>query len=391
MPTLKDTSDLPLFRAYPSLVPALKRFEILHGPTPLEPLFRLEEALRKRRTLDPDVAGRLWVKRDDMSWTVLGGNKARKLEFLLADAAAHDAHTLVTAGMWGSNHALATAEAAHELGLRSRLILGPQPVTEDVKRKLLAFHALGAELVYHGNKIGMGIDLAAQMAAQWLKIRKGVYYIPPGGSNDVGSVGYVNAFFELLEQSGPDRLPSEIFVPLGSGGTSAGLLVGMCLAGKWDQVKIHSQRVVSELLYNEHKLRKDAQKLRDYLVSLMSPEDRARAPKCDFDSKDSLVVGTAHTGPEYGAAEAPVLDGMRLLSDSEGLKLDVTYSGKAFADFLDRAEELRPGSSERPVLFWLTYNSRPLDAIITAHAWTDPEHPWRDLPRPFWKLFEKNP
>ncbi|MCC7440827.1 MAG: pyridoxal-phosphate dependent enzyme [Bdellovibrionales bacterium] len=385
----REATDTPLFRAYPSLASRLKRFEILTEPTPFEPMRRLEQRLKAEGKLPAAAAGRLWVKRDDRSWSTLGGNKARKLEFLLADAASEKAHTLVTAGMWGSNHAYATAQAARELGLKARLILGPQPLTEEVRKKLLAFHALGAELVYHGNKLSMGIDLLGQMAAQWLKIRKGIYYVPPGGSNLVGSVGYVNAWFEVLEQLRGARPPSDIFLPLGTGGTAAGLLAGACLSGHWGQVRIHAERVVDPLLYNERKLRKDAAKLHRHLVSLMDADDRKRAPLCDFlGDERALVVDTTHAGPEYGAATEEVHRKIRLLRETEGLVIEPTYTGKSFADFLDQVGVERSSNEERPMLFWLTYNSHPIDAVITSYPWTDSSRPWRDLPRKFWRLFE---
>jgi len=192
-----------------------------------------------------------------------------------------NAEKVVTVGMYGSNHALATAFAARRFGLQCRLILGPQPVTEDVKNKLLAFHALGAELSYHGNFFTMVPEMFKSRISR-------DYYIPPGGSYPVGSMGYINAFFELLEQLDIKDLPSEIFVPAGSGGTLAGLIVGSWLSGHSDKIKFHAVQVTSPILFSERKLWKEVRQLSQYVLARLSDSEKRKLPNQDLPGKNKI-------------------------------------------------------------------------------------------------------
>lgn len=381
---LSNSATFPLFKAYPSLRKTLHRFEIIKDSTPISPLAQLEQTLGLHFS-----KSRLWIKRDDRSDFLLGGNKARKLEFLLADAAQKNAQALITAGMFGSNHALATALAAHELGLKSHLILGPQPISENVKTKLLTYHALGAELRHHSNLFDMGVSLLKEITWRRMMAHQKNYYIPPGGSNVLGSVGYVNAFFELLEQVSATEFPEQIIVPLGSGGTAAGLMVGACLSGMWGKTKIHAVRVVSSFLYQDRKLRADARLLYRFLVNKMDKEDRARVPQCPlFDDPEEIVISGDYFAPSYGEAKDNVHETIQLVHESEKIALEPTYSGKAMCYLVDQITSLKLQNKPIPkTLFWLTYNNHPLDKIIENYPWSDPLNPWRDLPKPFHPVF----
>lgn len=369
---------LALLRLFPSLEQKVPRMAILSGPTPVRAL----PALEKELLID---SGKLWVKMDDGSPSdPLGGNKARKLEFLLGAAKAEKAHTLITAGMYGSNHALATAVAAKRFGFKAKLILGPQPVTKDVKEKLLAFHALGAELRFHSGKIGMGIDLLkAQFAG------KGSYYIPPGGSSVEGDLGYVNAFLELAEQLGPEQMPERIVVPVGSMGTAAGLLVGSCLAGMFEKVRIEGVGVADPLLTNDIALRKHAHRLHNYIRDTLSEPERKRLPRCGYISSDvALQFIDEYYDPGYGEATAEVHQAIALLKKTERIKTEATYSGKALAYLIAdlRTSVVKDRKIPR-TLFWLTYHNYDLKQIIREHRWKNPTKPWLELPEGFHSIF----
>ncbi|MBI3557491.1 MAG: pyridoxal-phosphate dependent enzyme [Deltaproteobacteria bacterium] len=385
---LSAAAELPLFRDFPSLGKAISRVEILHGPTPLGPMPMLEARLYSEVGKPAPARPTLMVKRDDISESPLGGNKARKLEFLLADIFGKGARGVVTSGMYGSNHALATAVAAHEYGLKATLILGPQPVTENVRKKLLAFHALGAKLHYHSNRIGMGLDMLWAYLADKIMPGRHPYYIPPGGSNRLGDVGYVNAFLELRDQLGVDGLPDTVVVPVGTMGTSAGLLVGTCLAGVWERVKIAGVNVADPLLTNDGATRSEARRLYNFIRQSADAADRARMPSCNFKSRKAFEFIEQYYAPGYGAAYPNVFSGMELLKQTEGLIVDSTYSAKAFLYFLDQSRHaIASGRALPHMLFWLTYNAYDFDQVINKHHWTNAAEKWRDLPKPFWRLF----
>ena len=214
-----------LFRWFPELPPRLPWVELTKVPTPVQRLSGLGEVLGM---------GDLYVKRDDQCGLWYGGNKPRKLEFLLADALARKAKMVITFGALGSNHAVATAICGRRLGLDVVLILVDQPLSDSVRRNLLLAHAQGAELVYAGGRLGATWAAARQWLRRTIRGQRRLsYLIRPGGSSALGCLGYVNAALELAEQikAGELPLPDDIFVPVGSNGTIAGLEVGIRLAG----------------------------------------------------------------------------------------------------------------------------------------------------------------
>jgi D-cysteine desulfhydrase len=387
-PALASDASTPLARAYPSL--AVPRVALVQTPTPLEPLAALE---RRLRGAVGDAAARtrapwLWIKRDDVADGLVGGNKARKLEFLLGEARARGATGIVTSGRLGTHLGVAAAEAARRLGLRATVVLAPQPVTAEVRKNLLALQATGAELRIHGSMAGAILDVG------WLRLRAllgpaRVYYIPPSGTSAVGSIGYANAFLELVEQGGGGPEIDEIVVPASTGGTAAGLLAGICLAGRWERTRLHAVAVTDPWLQSEWLLRWEARDAFRTLRDRLSPADRARVPDCDFmTSTTALTYVRGYLGPGYGKADAATEETVRLLRELQGVELDTTYAGKAMRHFVDRAaERLRSGETGRGLLFWNTYAPVDLDRVIARHAWSDPAAPWRDLPATLRPLF----
>jgi D-cysteine desulfhydrase len=360
----------------------------MSSAAPLEPLHELERRVRAEVGARSSAEPWLWIKEDDVADGLVGGNKARKLEYLLGEAHAQGARAVVTSGRYGTNLGLSTADAAHRMGLATTIVLAPAPVSEAVRRKLLALHASGAQLRFHSTLAGAILDVAWLRLEAMLQPGGGTYYIPPSGTSDVGSIGYVNAFFELLEQTGERDLPDEIVIAASTGGTAAGLLAGMCLSGQWGRTRLRAVPVTEGLLQSEWLLRREARDTFRAVRDALDPSDRARAVECDFDSPSALTYVRGYLAPGYGLSD-PTLDGIiRLLRDTQGVPLDPTYTAKAMRHFLDRARErLRSGDTKRRLLFWNTYAPVDVEAVIRNHRWSDSTAPWRDLPAGFHPLF----
>jgi uncharacterized membrane protein YdjX (TVP38/TMEM64 family)/1-aminocyclopropane-1-carboxylate deaminase/D-cysteine desulfhydrase-like pyridoxal-dependent ACC family enzyme len=381
----------PLARAFPSFA-GVPRVELLPGPSPLEPMRELERRVRSGAELrEPPQGGGepwLWVKRDDVADGLVGGNKARKLEFLLGEAKRQGARAVVTSGRYGTHLGLATAEAARRLGLGATIVLAPQPVTEQVRRKLLAMHAAGAELRFHATLAGAVADVAWLRLDALLHPARAPYYIPPSGTSDVGSLGYVNAFFELREQTGDGGLPDEIVVAGSTGGTAAGLLAGACLAGAFERTRVRVVSVTDVWLQGEWLLRREARDAFRAVRDALDPSERSRLAECDFMGSGAALAFVRGAAPAYGRSDAALDAVIALARDAQGVELDAVYSGKAMRHFLERARErLRSGDTRRKLLFWNTYAPVDLDRAIGGHRWRDPAAPWRELPPDAQPLF----
>ena len=297
-------------------------------PTPVEPLDV------------PDASREVWVKRDDLTGRDYGGNKVRKLEFLLADAREREAGRIITAGALGSHHALATTVYAREMGFPVTLVLSPQRPTSHVREVLLADHALGAELrlVRRVELIPWGLFVARM---RYLGSRP--YVVPPGGSDGLGTVGYVNAALELVDQveAGELPMPREVHVACGTMGTVTGLAVGFALARA--PIRVNAVRVVSSLVTNLRTLRKllraTAALLRSAGVEAPSVEAALQRVRLRHDQ----------IGEGYGKATAEGRRAMKRLASAD-FHLDATYTAKAAAGLLAALDEGAPG----PHLYWHT-------------------------------------
>src|SRR5262245_43121150 len=209
-----------------SVLDGIARRRYTPGPTPLEPMDRLSEALG---------GPRIWVKRDDLLGLAAGGNKARKLEFLMADALAQGADGVVTCGAVQSNHCRMTLAAAIREGLECHLVIEervPGSYHRDASGNNLLFHLLGATTI---TVLTDGRPVDAEMERLRAEAADGgrtLYVIPGGGSNALGALGYVGCAEELLVQAGEAGLAvSAVVCASGSGGTHAGLLAGLVPAG----------------------------------------------------------------------------------------------------------------------------------------------------------------
>jgi D-cysteine desulfhydrase len=336
------------------------------------PLTALPTPVRALRDLGRAVGiERLYVKRDDQSGRLYGGNKPRKLEFLLGVALRRERRVVLTFGGLGSNHALATTIAAHAAGLRAILVLIPQPMTEHVRGALLLDHAHGAELHY-APTVPRAAAAAVRLLAREALRGTPPAVIPAGGTSAAGTIGYVNAALELAEQVRAGELPEPdaIFVPLGTGGTAAGLLLGLALSGM-------RSRVVGVLVTDI--LPPTAARLvrlaRASLRALrrLAPEIPPVTP-----SAAELTIVTGHLGRCYGAPTPAGEAAARLIEEREGIRLETTYTAKCLAALLEAARQ--PPYRGQTLLFWNTYSS--IDPAAGLGALPEP----RDLPPTFQRL-----
>ena len=372
MTVRERTEVLPLFEQYHLLGEKLPHISLGEFPTPVKRLERLGAELG---------IGHLYMKRDDLSAKLYGGNKLRKLEFVLGDAIRSGARELMTFGGAGSNHALATTIYAQYLGLKSISMLVPQPNARYVRDNLLMSHYYGAELHSCGAELESAINLPLvclatiyQLIRRRLKSGRFPYLIPPGGSSPLGVTGFVNAAFELREQIANDEMPEpeSIYVACGTLGTAAGLLLGL-RAAKLNS-RVVSVRVTSEKFVNTRRMTKLINRTNSLIHSL-DPS----FPVFEFSSAD-VDLRHDYFGKRYALFTEESMEAVSLMGECEGIKLDGTYTGKALAALIDDAknESLRGKS----VLFWNTLNSRSRPESISNLD-------YRDLPRRFHRYFQE--
>jgi L-cysteate sulfo-lyase len=285
-----------------------------HLPTPLEPMPRLSEALATPRG-GPD----LWVKRDDCTGLAGGGNKTRKLEYLVSDALANDADTLVTQGAIQSNHVRQTAAAAAKFGLACEVILehrtGSQATDYNRNGNVLLDELAGAKI----RTVAGGTDMnqaLAEVAAEIAERGGRPYVIPGGGSNIIGALGYVECALELVAQANEIGLEIDrIVTATGSAGTQAGLVAGLAVMGADIPVLgigVRAPKAVQEA--NVFRLAQDT-------ADLLGHRERV--------TREMVVADCDYVGEGYGIIDDAVIEGLKLVARTEGLLLDPVYTGKA--------------------------------------------------------------
>jgi len=302
----------------------LPRLRFAHLPTPIEPLPRLGPALH---------GPALWIKRDDQTGLAFGGNKTRKLEFLLAEAQAQAARTLVTAGAVQSNHCRQTAAAAARFGFECVLVLvGSPPQTET--GNLLLDRLLGAEIVWTE-----GRDREAMLRDAFEKARaagRRPSLIPYGGSSPIGAAAYAEAIAELLAQGVPiDR----IVFATSSGGTQAGMVAGARLHGFRGRITGISVDEKAEVL-------------RQRVAALAVGVAEVLGRREGFDPGE-IEVDDRFTGEGYGVVGEREKEAIRLFAQSEGILLDPVYTGRAAGGMIELIRSGEIARDER-VLFWHT-------------------------------------
>ncbi len=291
-----------------------------HLPTPLEPMDRLSEILG---------GPRLWVKRDDCTGLSSGGNKTRKLEFLMADAQSKGADTIITQGATQSNHARQTTAAAAKLGMECHILLEDRTGSNDhsyiLNGNVLLDRLHGASV----SKRSGGTDMNAEMqdfADSLIEKGKNPYIIPGGGSNAIGALGYVNCARELTEQASEIGLKIDALVhATGSAGTQAGLVAG--LAAIQSDIHLLGIGVRAPKDKQEQMVFDLAQKTADYLdTGIKIERDKVRAI-CDY------------VGAGYGLPTDGMIKAVKLLAQSEGLLFDPVYSGKGLDGLIDQIKK----------------------------------------------------
>lgn len=324
----------PLTALFPDLAQRVPRTRLARLPTPLSRHF-----LQTKCGTDS-----VSIKHDDVTGDIYGGNKVRKLEFLLRRAVDRGAERVSTFGTVASNHALATALYAKSIGLECTCFLSHQTRTPNCARALNMHLVNGTEIVRFGGK-------RAEMVATMRKYLQGrnAWAIPPGGSNWLGVLAFVNAGLELAQQipKGDFAEPDRLYVANGTMGTASGLALGLALAGL--RTKVQAIRVTHEFVANRRAMRKLISKTATlmHMLDVSVPTDLANRIHLSF-RDDFFASGYAHTNEATD-------DAVAIARDEFGISLETTYTGKAMAALLHDLD--REGGK---VLFWNTYNSRPL-------------------------------
>jgi D-cysteine desulfhydrase family pyridoxal phosphate-dependent enzyme len=302
----------------------LKRKPIAHLPTPVESLPRLSEVLG-----GPDI----WVKRDDQTGLAFGGNKTRKLEYLLAEAEEAGAHTLITRGSRQSNHCRQTAAAAARAGFDCVLVLSGEPPS-DRQANLLLDYLLGAEVIFTRKSDPEQLLLESYTRLQ--EEGREPYLIPYGGSNPVGASAYVAAIEEMVDQ---DIEPDRIVFATSSGGTQAGMLAGVKMAG------------LSTVVYGIS-VDKPAIDLQPFVSQLTNQILALHASEILIEDEE-VIIDDGYLGGGYAVMGEPEREAIHLFARYEGLMLDPVYTGRAAAGLIDLIREGHINENEQ-ILFWHT-------------------------------------
>jgi L-cysteate sulfo-lyase len=292
------------------------RIQLGHFPTPLEPMANLTALLG---------GPRLWVKRDDCTGLSSGGNKTRKLEYLMAEAVAARADVVITQGATQSNHTRQTAAAAAKLGMKCHILLEDRTGSTDPdytdNGNVLLDRLHGATVVRRvgGSNMPQEMELVAeQMRSDGAR----PYVIPGGGSTPVGALGYVNAAFELVSQAASCGLKIDYLVhATGSAGTQAGLVAGL-----------HAINSDIKLLGIGTRAPKEKQEAMVHDLACRTAEHmrmRGGVPR------ESVMANCDYVGSGYGMPTPGMLEAVEMLARTEGLLLDPVYSGKGMAGLID--------------------------------------------------------
>jgi D-cysteine desulfhydrase family pyridoxal phosphate-dependent enzyme len=286
---------------------SVPRLRFAHLPTPIETLPRLSEALG---------GARLLIKRDDQTGLAFGGNKTRKLEFLVAEARERGAQTLITGGAIQSNHCRQTAAAAARFGFECILVLTGDK-SQHASGNLLLDQLFGAEIVYVAHRKDRD-SILQQTFERAANEGKKPYLVPYGGSNATGALGYAFAMKELIDQN---VSADWVVFASSSGGTQAGLLLGQRIFGFSGKTLGISVDESEEWLKSE-------------VSRLASATSEKVGERIEFTPAD-VLVNANYCGAGYGVVTEREREAIRLFANSEGLLLDPVYTGRAAAGMID--------------------------------------------------------
>jgi len=346
-----------LGNAYPRLAEKLRKRSFASLPTPIS-CHEIKLPTGRRQ---------VFVKHDDQTHAVYGGNKVRKLEYIFQRAKDRGAERVATFGAVGSNHALATAIFAREFGLGCTCFLAHQIRTPNIPATLDLHLGLGTEIVRYGG----GVD-RLELYRRYLQNRS-TWVIPLGGTCWLGAVGFVNAGLELARQveSGEIHTPDRIYIANGTMGSVAGLAIGLALAGL--PTEIHAVRVAANRFTKRDVLDRLIRKTAALLNRLDPSFPVEKAMGTTIVWRDDFYAGG------YAAVDDVTEGAVKFAKEKMNLSLDTTYSGKAMAALL---HDLEFDKDDGSVLFWNTYNSRPLPTIEISGL----SH--RGLPEQFERYYE---
>lgn len=315
----QNADRLPLYAVYPELFSQIAYISLGNFPTPILRCTRL--SLLKEHNV------KFFIKDDGQSGKLLadgtslfGGNKVRKLEFVLSDVKKHGAQTVMTFGCVGSNHAVATTVYAHELGLQSVCLLSPQPNSVIVRRNLLLQNYFNGELYYYATGQLRRQGAYQQFLNCYNQDGQFPYVIPTGASNWLGALGFVNAAFELHNQIAKGIVPEPdyIYVAAGSLGTLTGLMIGVRAAGL-------KSKVVGVFVENATQ-----EALEQRILTLVTDTNNAlhemdgTFPLYHWSEQD-IIVTRDFAGVGYGVFTQKGTEAIRKLKEVEGVGLDGVY------------------------------------------------------------------
>lgn len=311
-----------LVRRFPALAD-VPRVALIKAPTPVAPLASISRSL--------------WIKRDDLNADPLGGNKVRALEFLLASIKPGD--RVATVGSAGSTHALAVAVYGQKLG--ARVLVGRWRQTMNETAGVVA-ERVGAT----AQRAPIFRSPAQAYVWAWLQRLRGAHWIAAGGSTPLGVLGHVSAGLELVDQIDAGELPCPryVAVPLGTGGTAAGLALAFAIARR--EIVVVGARVVPRIVARHARV----MRLARATARLIEARTGERLPAV---REDALRVVHEAYGGSYGTETGESRAAALRLDDASGVRLDSSYSAKGFQVALDLAEDA-------PTLFWLTFDPRTL-------------------------------
>ncbi|RFP86685.1 D-cysteine desulfhydrase [Rhodobacteraceae bacterium 63075] len=292
------------------------RVRLAHLATPLEPMPRLTKLLG-----GPEI----WIKRDDCTGLSTGGNKTRKLEYLMAEAQVQGAEMVMTQGATQSNHARQTAAAAAKLGMACHILLedrtGYNHDNYKYNGNVLLDYLHGATMEHRGPDLDMNAEMEA-VAETMREEGRSVYTIPGGGSNATGALGYVNCAFEMLHQFVEMGLDVDHIVhATGSAGTQAGLITGL-----------KAMNADIPLLGIGVRAPKDKQEANVFALAEKTAEKLGCA---DVVQRGDVVANTDYVGPGYGMPADDTLEAIEIFARSEAILLDPVYSAKGAAGLID--------------------------------------------------------
>lgn len=346
-----------------------ERFPVLAGELPKLPLASLPTPVAQVSVPLPGGERTFSIKYDNLTGDIYGGNKVRKLEYILARAIGKGCERVATFGAAGSNHALATSLYARDSGLQCTCFLSHQAKSPQVAATLNRHIANETEIV----RFGGAYSGRVQTLRKFLWNRK-CWVVPMGGSSWLGNIGFVAAGLELAEQIGKGEipLPDRIYVGTGTMGTAVGIALGLASADLYPE--IHAIRVSHTSICNEAAVKKLLRKT----VAMMRRLDPA--VPAELAGRTSIHMRHEFFGPGYAHSTPATDTAIRFARDNLDLELEPTYTGKTMAALL--ADFANPESAGRSVLYWHTYNSveyqLPSDGPVDEAA----------LPEEFLRYFE---